>query len=91
MEEDKRDVDDTTSSFMRQELALNHRHDRKWQCEENCENLESDQLWKCLIDIASVTKAQSEVLERHPNEHWNQFDNSAVSCLDFMDLTKKHH
>lgn len=67
MEEDKCNVDDATSSFMGQELALDHRHDGKWQCEENCENLESDQFWECLIDIASVAKAQSEVLERNPD------------------------
>ncbi len=91
MEEDKSDVDDATSSFMGQELSLDHRYNCKRQCEENCKNLESDQFWERLIDVAPVAKAQSEVLERHPNYHWNQFNNIAVSCLDFMDLTQKHH
>jgi hypothetical protein len=69
LKEDKSDVDKATGSLMGQIIVLDHRQDCERQGEEDSENLKGYQLWESLVYIASIAKAQSEVLQKNPNDH----------------------
>jgi len=89
LEEDKSTVDEAAAALMRQVLLLSEWHDGEWQREEDCENLERDQLRECLIDITAVAEAQTEILDREPDYEAckvGKLFGVKLSCLHPVDL-----
>ena len=51
---------------MRQKLVLSQGEESQWYSKENTDDLEGDQLWESLINIALVPKPQPEILKWNP-------------------------
>lgn len=78
-------VYDAARPLVWQELWLDEGQDGQRKSEENCEDLEGNQLWEGFIDVAAVTEAQAEVLERDPGDH------SGSECILFvLELSRLH-
>jgi len=79
---------------MREKGFLSQRQNWQRNGEEDSEDLERDQLGEGLIDIASIAKLHSEVLDRNPQAHACGNDILVTierqTCLDSMDLTWDH-
>ena len=73
---------------------------KDWRCGERKhenyrENLESDQLWECLVNVPPEAKLDSKVLHRSPQcqtDHHNDSHGVPIGLTDFqsVELAENH-
>ena len=66
---------------MGEQWVLRQRQDSQRDREENRENLKRNELWKCLVDVASVAELHAEVLDRDPERDATR-DNKVIAIED---------
>ena len=74
---------------MREQWVLSQGQDCQWYGEENRENLKRNELWECLVDVASVAELHSKVLDWDPEGDATR-DNIVITIVDCSSLDSMH-